>query len=121
MPGARGTAAGKAFTGYRARVGKAKLSKTRRSARMRVVCPASSPKGCYVRLTAKVAGRKAAKPKLVLLGRNSAQTVTVRLTKSAAKRLKRRGGKLRMTALTALSSLPQSTKTTTVKRPKKRR
>lgn len=113
-------AAPRPFTAYRARVSSAKMSKSRGSARIRVTCPANSPKGCYVRITGKVAGRRAMTPKFFLLAPNSTQSATVRLTRTAAKRLRTKGGSLRLTALTALSSLPQTSKTTRVKAPRKK-
>jgi hypothetical protein len=109
-----GTTAAKPFSAYRARVGSVRVSKDRRSVRFKITCPAIAPKGCYARVSGKVAGRKAMTPKDFLLARNSSQNGSVRLSASAAKRLKSKGGTLALTTQT-LSSLPAVTKNTRVK------
>lgn len=121
-PGAvtlRPGAAGTGFTGYRATLGSLKLAKSRKSAKVKVSCPASAPKGCLVRVTGKVGGKKGTATKDLLLLRNTSQTITVRLSSAAVKRLKQKGGTVQLTAKTVQSSLGASSKSARVKAPKK--
>lgn len=110
-----------ASTAYRATISKVTTAKSRKSARVTVRCPASAPKGCLVQVAGKVADRRAFSTKNVLLLRGTSKTITAKLTKTAAKRLKARGGSLRLTASTVQSSLGSASKTVKVKAPRKRR
>ncbi len=120
-PGTGTLPAAPQFTGYRASIGPIKLSRKRTSASFRLSCPAIAPKGCLVQVSGKVAGRRAMPALLTALPKGTSSPVTVKLAKSAARRLRTKGGSLRLSAQTALSSLPTATKTVKVKRPKKRR
>ncbi|MBA3327583.1 MAG: hypothetical protein H0T43_04700, partial [Solirubrobacterales bacterium] len=109
-----------ANTRYRARISRISVSKTRRVAKLRLTCPAAAPKGCLVKVNAQVAGKRAAKGKWALLLRNTSQTVKMRLTSTAAKRLRTKGGAVRMSARTYLTSMSTVSKTFRVKRPRRR-
>lgn len=110
------------FTGYRASIGSAKVSKNRTSTSFVVKCPASAPKGCFVRVTAKVAGKKAG-TKDFLVARNGSQNGSIKLSSSAAKRLKSKGGSVQLTGqtVTSASTVNSSSKTVKVKAPAKRK
>lgn len=116
-PAATAAAAAKAFSGYRASLGSVSVARNRKSVRFKVSCPVTAPKGCITRVSGLVAGRKAMAAKDVLLIKGTSETVRVSLSSAAAKRLKAKGGSLKLTARTALSSLPSATKTTKVKAP----
>ena len=109
------------FTAYRASVGALKLNKKRTSMRFTVACAATAPKGCLVKVSAQAAGKTAGRAKTLALLRGRSTTITVKLSKSTTRRLKSRGGTLKVTAQTALSSLPSATRTLKVKRLKKAR
>ena len=95
-----------AFTAYRATVTKiVKVAKNRKSAKVTVSCPSTAPKGCLVTLDGTAAGKKAFTKKTVVIVRNVKKTFTVKLTSTVAKRLKKKGGSVKVTAQTALSSL----------------
>ncbi len=84
-------------------------------------CPITAPKGCLVQLSAKIAGQKAIRTTTVALARGKSSPVTVTLSKSTTKRLKKKGGSLAVTAKTALSTLGAAKQTVRVKRPKSKR
>lgn len=110
------------FGAYRATISSAVVNKTRRSMRLRVTCPANSPRGCFVRVSGQLAGRKAMAHKFLLLAPNSVQTTTVKLTSAATKRLKSKGGTVRLKTVTAASSIPRASKNATaIKAPKKKK
>jgi hypothetical protein len=98
-----------------------RLTRKRTSASFALRCPAIAPKGCLVQVSGRVAGRRAARPQLLALVKGTSARVSVKLSRSAARRLRTKGGSLRLSAQTALSSLPTVTKTVKVKRPRKRR
>ena len=81
----------------------------------------TAPKGCLVKVSGTVAGQRAIPSLTLALPRGASTPITVKLSKSTAKRLKKKGGSLRFTAQTALSSLPSDSMSVTVKRPKKKR
>jgi hypothetical protein len=117
-PGATagGTAAG-GFYAYRASIGTIKVARDRRTASVRISCPAIAPKGCLVTLDGAVGGQKAfAGVKPFVLMRNLSITRTIRLSKAAATRLRSRGGALKVSALTSFSTLAAVTKTVKVAR-----
>ena len=106
---------GAGFTAYRAAVVSIKVAKNRKSAKIRVSCPSIAPKGCYVALSGVVAGKRAFTPlKPFVLLRNASQTFTVKLNSSTTKRLKKKGGSLKVTALTYFSSLSSASKSVKV-------
>lgn len=117
-PAAATTAARPAaqFTAYRATIGALKLNKKRTSMKFTLTCAATAPKGCLVKVSAKIAGKSAMRSMTVVLPRGKASPVTVTFSKSTTKRLKTKGGTLRIRAQTALSSLPAATRTLKVKR-----
>ncbi len=81
-----------------------------------LTCAAGAPKGCLVKVSAKIAGRTAMRSTTVVLPRGRSAPVTVTLSRSTTKRLKRKGGSLKIVAQTALSSLPSASRTLKVKR-----
>ena len=101
---------------FRATIGAIKLSKRRTSMRFTLSCPRSAPKGCLVQLSAKIAGKKAIRTTVVALASGRSTPVTVTLSKSTTRRLKAKGGSLKITAKTALSTLGASSRTLKVKR-----
>jgi len=107
------------FTAYRGKVSAIKVAKSRKSARITVSCPASAPKGCLVTLNGVVAGKKAFAQKQVIVLRNAKKAFTVKFTKVAANRLKKKGGSLKVTALTSFSTLAATAKTVKVAKPRK--
>ena len=115
---------GAGFTAYRAAIVSVRVAKNRKSVTIRVSCPSIAPKGCYVALSGVVAGKRAfTPPKPFVLLRNASQTFTVKLNSSTAKRLKKKGGALKVTALTyfsTLSSVSKSVKVAKTRTAKKR-
>jgi hypothetical protein len=110
-----------AFRAYRATIGSVKVAKNRRSATMTLACPGSAPKGCLVAIDGVVAGKKAFAQKAVVVMRNVTHTLTVKLTSSVAKRLKTKGGSLRISARTVNASLGAISKTVKVKKAARKR
>ena len=104
------------FTGYRATVGALKLNRKRTSLRFTLTCASSAPKGCLVKVSAKVAGKSAMRSMTMVLPRGRSAPVTVTFSKSTTRRLRTKGGTLKITAQTALSSLPAASRTLKVKR-----
>ena len=104
------------FTAYAASVRTIKVAKTRRSAKLTISCPAAAPKGCLVTLKGSVAGKRAFAGKTIVIKRNASKTLSVKLTTVVTRRLKKKGGTLKVSALTALSSLPATTKTVKIAR-----
>jgi len=105
-----------AFTGYRATLGSIKVARTRRSVKIIVSCPAAAPAGCVVTLKGVLAGKKAFAGKRFILLRKAKRTFTMKLSTAATRRLKKKGGSLKVSALTMFSSLPTTTKTVRVAR-----
>ena len=84
-------AANSRFTGYRATIGAIKVAKKRNSAKFTLSCPATAPKGCLIKVSGTVAGQKAIPSLTLALPRGASTPVTVTLSKSTAKRLKKKG------------------------------
>ena len=89
--------------------------------KLTVSCPAIAPKGCLVTLKGTVAGKKAFADKQVIVMRTLKSTVTLKLTKAVASRLKKKGGSLKVSAQTSFSSLAATSKTVKVAKPKVKR
>jgi hypothetical protein len=81
-----------------------------------LTCASTAPKGCLVKVSAKIAGKSAMRSMTVVLPRGKSSPVRVTFSKSTTRRLKTKGGSLKITAQTALSSLPAATRTLKVKR-----
>jgi hypothetical protein len=105
------------FTAYRASIGTIRVAKKRSSAKFTLSCPPSAPRGCLVKVSGAIAGEPAIPGVMMALPRGASTPVTVKLTKSATKRLLKKGGFVQFTAQTALSSLPASTQAVKVDRP----
>ncbi len=115
--GAGGTTPGGAAVSkaFRASLTGLKLAHNRRSAKVTVLCPTTAP-GCVVGLTGKVGSRKAFKARIIGLAPGAAATKKIKLSKAAAKRLRSaKGGKLKVTAATAGSSLSPRSKSVKAK------
>ena len=106
---------------YRATIGKISLSKPRTSMKFTLSCPRTAPIGCLVRLGAKIAGQKAMRNMMLALPGGRSTNVTVTLSKSTARRLRAKGGTLRVTATTALSTLGSMTQSVKVEKPEAKR
>ncbi len=89
---------------YRATIGKTVLAKSRKSTVFTVTCPKTAPKGCVVKVSASLANKKVLKPKWIAVLSGKSTKVRVKLTKSATKRLKSKGGTLKFRAATATST-----------------
>ncbi len=106
---------------YRANIGRRTVSKTRRSMRFTVSCPKNATAGCAVKVSAMLAGKKVLKTRWVVLARGKSTGVTFKLSKSATKRLKKKGGKVTFRAATYGSSKSAVKKSLTVKKPKSKK
>ncbi|MEA2151688.1 MAG: hypothetical protein QOD69_3518, partial [Solirubrobacteraceae bacterium] len=109
------------FTGYRASIGPIRVSKALTSAKFDVTCPLSAPRACLVKVSGTVPGDTAVPSLNFALPPGASTPVTVKLAKSSTRYLKKRGGSLRFTAQTALSSLPSTSQIVKVKRTSKQR
>jgi hypothetical protein len=94
-------------TNFRATVSAVKVVRKGHSARMRVTCPATAP-GCFVSLTGRVGARAAFKTHYLTLTPGAAQIVKVKVKAKAAKGLRKRS-KLKISAMTAGSTLAPAT------------
>jgi hypothetical protein len=112
-------APGAQFRAYRAAIGALKLNKQRSSLKFKLTCAATAPKGCLVKVSAKIAGKSVMRTMTLVLLRGKSAPISVSLSKSTTRRLKAKGGSVKITAATALSSLPSATRTLKVKRLKK--
>lgn len=112
-------AAPRAAGRYQVKITSAKVNSKKTSIAITMSCPAAAPKGCYVRITGKLAGSTAFGKKDFLMLRNTTQDATLKLKSSATKRLKKKGGKITLTAATGFQPLGPTTKSATVKKPKK--
>ncbi len=98
----------------RATIKSVKVAKNRRSAKIKLRCPTAAASSCKVKLSGKLAGKKATKSRSATVVRGATKTVTVKLTKSATTRLKSKGGTLKISAKTTGSALSAATKTAKV-------
>ena len=116
---ATGTSASK-NTNFRGLITKVSVARSRRSASVRVLCPEGTP-GCVIALQNAAAASTTKKAKWLALMPGTSKTVTFKLSPATARKLKRRGGRIYFTASTLGSSLEPTTRSATVKKPKKRR
>ena len=112
-------APGAQFTAYRAAIGPLKLNRKRSSLRFTLTCAATAPKGCLVKVSAKIAGKSVMRTMTLALAKGRSSPITVTLSRSTTRRLKSKGGPLKITATTSFSSLPSASRTLKVKRLKK--
>jgi hypothetical protein len=99
----------------RAEITKAKLAKNRRSVRITLSCPAAAP-ACGVALGGTVAKRSAFHVMQVTVKSASTATTKIKLKARVAKRLRRKGGSLKLVAGTAGSTLGPATRTVKVRK-----
>lgn len=105
---------------YQAKITSARVNSKRTNVAVTISCPAAAPRGCYVRVTGKVRGRNAFPKKDFLMLRNTTQDATFKLKSSVSKRLRTKGGKVKLTAATGFQPAGPTTKTVSVKAPKKK-
>jgi hypothetical protein len=105
-------------TAVRAAITKAKLAKNRRSLRLTLSCPAAAP-ACGVGIGGTVAGKKAFAVRMVTLKTASTLTTRIKLKRSVAQRLRRKGGTLKVVAGTVGSSLGPATKRVKAAKPRR--
>lgn len=98
----------------RATIASLKVSSNRRGVKVKLRCPAAAATSCKVTLSGRLAGRKAASAKTSAVARGTSKTVTMKLTAATAQRLKRKGGRLRISARTVGSSQSPVSRTVTV-------
>jgi len=112
-------APGPQFTAYRAAIGPLKLNQKRSNLKFTLTCASTAPKGCLVKVSAKIAGKSVMRTTTLAIVRGKSSPITVTLSKSTTRRLKSKGGSLTITAATSFSSLSSATRTLKVKRLKK--
>lgn len=79
----------------RARISSVSVGKNRRSVRLRVVCPTTAPAtGCAVRPSVRLGGRAAKLSRSVTIARGTTRTLSASVPASAARKVRRAGGKL---------------------------
>jgi hypothetical protein len=100
----------------RAAIKKLKLSKNRRSVTVTLHCPADVT--CGVGLGGTLRGKAAFKTQFVGVASHTTSATKIKLARKAAKRLRRKGGRLSVVAGTLGSTLTPVTKTVKAKKPK---
>ncbi|MTD44049.1 hypothetical protein GKE82_06965 [Conexibacter sp. W3-3-2] len=120
-PGSTSRPGAAASARARATIGKALLTKSRKSASFTVSCPKVAAKGCVVQVSASLAGTKVLKPRWIAVLSGSSQKVSVKLSRAVTKRLVAKGGTLTFRASTAAASGGAVTKALKVKKTAKRR
>jgi hypothetical protein len=103
--------------GSRATIKSVKVAKNRRSAKVKLSCPAAVVAGCHVTLSGKLAGKTAAKRKSANVASGASKTVKMKLKSSARKRLLSKGGRLKISAKTAGSTLGSASRTAKIAAP----
>lgn len=124
LPGVKAPAAGggaAASTAYRATFGQTVIAKNRRTTTFTVKCPTAAPKGCVVKVSATLAGKKVLKPTWIAVLRGKSAKVKVQLPRTATSRLAKKGGTITFRAATATSTRGAVTKTLKVKKPAKKK
>jgi hypothetical protein len=117
-PSGGGTTTPTVNTAVRAAIRKAKLAKNRRSLRVTLSCPATAP-ACGVGIGGTVGARKAFAVRMVTLKSATTVTTKIKLKRSVAKRLRRKGGTLKVVAGTVGSTLGPATKRVRVAKPRR--
>jgi hypothetical protein len=104
-------------TAVRAKVKKVKVAKNRRTVTVTLKCPIAA---CAVGLTGKVGSKRAFAPAYVPLTSRAAVRSRFKISAKARKVLLKKGGKLKISAATAGSTLAPATKTVKIAKPKKK-
>jgi hypothetical protein len=117
-PSGGGTTTPTVNTAVRAAIKKAKLARNRRSLRVTLTCPATAS-ACGVGIGGTVGAKKAFAVKMVTLKSATTLTTKIKLKRSAAKRLRRKGGTLKVVAGTVGSTLGPATKRVRVPKPRR--
>lgn len=99
----------------RARIAGVSVGASRRTIKLRVVCPTTAPAtGCVVRPTVKLRGSSAKLARSVTVARGTTQTVSAKIPASVAKKVRRAGGKLVVRLATTGATAGAHVKTLTV-------
>jgi hypothetical protein len=110
------TSARRATKRDRAIVKRIRVNRARTRISVRIVCPRSAPATCATTVTAKLAGRKAARGKHVRIAAGRSKVVRLRMVRAARTASTQHGGKLRVRVVTAFGRQRfASTKATKVK------
>ncbi|MGH2840278.1 MAG: hypothetical protein ACRDKY_05565 [Solirubrobacteraceae bacterium] len=96
---------------HRATIKSLKMAKNFRSVKVKLRCPTAAASSCRVTLRGKLAGKTATMKKVATVARGASKTVTLKLTSKARQRLSATGGKLKVTAKTAGSTLAAASRT----------
>lgn len=99
----------------RARISSVSVGKSRRSVRVRVVCPTTAPAGgCVVRPSVKLGGKTAKLARSITVARGTTQTLSAAVPASAAKKIRKAGGKLIVRVATTGATAGAVTRTVAV-------
>jgi hypothetical protein len=105
-----GSNGGQQVAAYRAVIKSLKVAKNRRTVKVKLRCPIAALAKCKVTLSGRLAGKKAAKKRTTTVAIGKPKTIKMTLTRSARKRLRTKGGKLKISAKTTGSTLAASTR-----------
>lgn len=101
----------------RARIASVTVGASRRTIKLRVVCPTTAPgSGCVVRPTVKLRGKAAKLARSVTVARGTTQTVSATIPASVAKQVRKAGGKLVVRLATTGATAGAHVKTLSVPR-----
>ncbi|MDO9409981.1 hypothetical protein [Patulibacter sp.] len=104
-----------AVTVARARLNAASVGATRRTVKLRVICPTTAPAtGCVVSPSFKLGSTSAKLGRSVTVARGTTRSITAALPSSVAKKLRKAGGKLVVTMKTTGATAGAVKKTLTV-------
>lgn len=101
----------------RARISSVAVGKSRRSVKVRVVCPTTAPAtGCVVRPSVKLAGKAAKLSRSVTVARGTTRTVSAAVPASIAKKVRKAGGRLVVRVVTTGATAGAITRTVAIPR-----
>ena len=105
-PGGAGSTAGarRVTKRDRAVIKRIRVNRARTRVGIRIACPRSAPRTCATKVTAKLAGRKAANGKRVRIAAGRSKVVRLRMLPAARTASARHGGRLRVRVETAFGS-----------------
>lgn len=115
--GCSGTTANGSQAAYRASIISLKVAKSRRSVKVKLKCPAAAPSSCKVKLSAKLATKKAATSRRATIKPGKTKSLRLKLKRATTRKLKDTGGMLKISAKTTGSSLSAASRTAEVKPP----
>ncbi|HMJ03517.1 MAG TPA: hypothetical protein VK506_11275 [Conexibacter sp.] len=88
----------------RAVIKRVRVNRARTRIVVRIACPRRAPATCATRVTARLAGRKAANPKRVRIAAGRSKVVRLRMVRAARAAGARQGGRLRVRVVTTLGT-----------------